>query len=58
MQDTIIPKVFISYSWTKSELVLQVANRLMSHGVEVVLDKWDLKAVSYTHLTLPTIYSV
>ena len=43
MQDTIIPKVFISYSWTKSELVLQVANRLMSHGVEVVLDKWDLK---------------
>ena len=42
MQDTIIPKVFISYSWTKSELVLQVANRLMSHGVEVVLDKWDL----------------
>ena len=43
MQDTIIPKVFISYSWTKSELVLQFANRLMSHGVEVVLDKWDLK---------------
>ena len=43
MVENVIPKVFISYSWTKSDLVLQVANRLMSHGVEVVLDKWDLK---------------
>lgn len=43
MVENVIPKVFISYSWTKSDLVLQVANRLMSHGIEVVLDKWDLK---------------
>lgn len=43
MVENVILKVFISYSWTKSDLVLQVANRLMSHGVEVVLDKWDLK---------------
>ena len=38
-----IPKVFISYSWTSSERVLELAERLMSCGVEVVLDKWDLK---------------
>lgn len=33
------PKVFISYSWSSEELVLQLANRLISHGVDVVLDK-------------------
>lgn len=41
-----IPKVFISYSWTTpqhEEKVLALAARLMSHGVDVVLDKWDLK---------------
>ena len=43
MQVDTIPKVFISYSWTKVDLVLQIAERLMSHGIEVVLDKWDLK---------------
>lgn len=43
MQVDTIPKVFISYSWTKADLVLQIAERLMSHGIEVVLDKWDLK---------------
>lgn len=37
------PKVFISYSWSSEELVLQLANRLISHGVDVVLDKWSLK---------------
>lgn len=37
------PKVFISYSWTSSEKVLEIAERLMSCGVEVILDKWDLK---------------
>lgn len=38
------PKVFISYSWTSSERVLELAQRLMScGGVEVVLDKWVLK---------------
>lgn len=41
-----IPKVFISYSWTTpqhEEKVLALATRLMSHGVDIVLDKWDLK---------------
>jgi hypothetical protein len=38
------PKVFISYSWKtyKSE-VEQLARRLMSDGVDVILDIWDLK---------------
>lgn len=38
-----IPKVFISYSWKASEKVLYLAKKLMSNGVEVVLDKWELK---------------
>jgi hypothetical protein len=41
-----VPKVFISYSWTSTEheeKVLALANRLTSHGVDVVLDKWNLK---------------
>jgi hypothetical protein len=39
-------KIFISYSWTTPEhedWVLSLAKRLISDGVEVVLDKWDLK---------------
>ena len=39
-------KIFISYSWTTpehEEWVLSLAKRLMSDGIEVVLDKWDLK---------------
>ncbi len=44
--DTDRPKrVFISYSWTSSShegFVLRLAERLMSDGVDVVLDKWDL----------------
>lgn len=41
-----IPKVFISYSWTTAvheDWVLTLATRLMENGVDVVLDKWDLK---------------
>ncbi len=38
-----IPKIFISYSWSSDSLVLPLAERLVSHGVEVLLDKWDLK---------------
>ncbi|WP_440960843.1 SEFIR domain-containing protein [Paenibacillus nitricinens] len=41
-----IPKVFISYSWTTlvhEEWVLSLASRLRENGVDVVLDKWDLK---------------
>lgn len=40
------PKVFISYAWTSPEheaLVLDLATSLRSHGVDAVLDKWDLK---------------
>ena len=37
------PKIFISYSWTNSERVLELAERLMANGVEVIIDKWDLK---------------
>lgn len=37
------PKVFISYSWSSSDRVLELATRLMANGVDVILDKWDLK---------------
>jgi hypothetical protein len=40
------PKVFISYSWTNAEheqFVLELATSLRTHGVDAVLDKWDLK---------------
>ncbi len=39
-------KIFISYSWTTPEhekWVINLAERLMSDGIDVVLDKWDLK---------------
>ncbi len=40
------PKVFISYSWSSEEhkkWVLDLAERLMSDGIAVILDVWDLK---------------
>lgn len=40
---TKIPKIFISYSWSSSNRVLELAERLMANGVDVILDKWDLK---------------
>lgn len=39
-------KVFISYSWSTPEhddWVLSLAHQLMGDGVDVALDKWDLK---------------
>ena len=39
-------KVFISYSWSSPEhedWVLLLAQRLVRDGIDVVLDKWDLK---------------
>lgn len=39
-----IPKVFISYSWTNDEhieKVISLAERLISDGVDVLLDIWD-----------------
>src|SRR5258706_8852268 len=44
--NTLAPKCFISYSWTSPEhqaWVLQFATELREHGVDVILDKWDLK---------------
>lgn len=38
-----VPKIFISYSWTSGDRVIELARRLAGDGVEVVLDKWDLK---------------
>lgn len=43
MQEDRISKIFISYSWSSDWLVFPLAERLVSHGVDVVLDKWDLK---------------
>lgn len=40
------PKLFISYSWTTPDheaWVLQLATDLRDNGVDVVLDKWDLR---------------
>lgn len=39
-------KVFISYCWSSpahEEWVINLAERLVSDGVDVVIDKWDLK---------------
>jgi len=41
--DTTIPRVFISYSWSCADRVIELAERLMNDGVDVVLDKWELK---------------
>jgi hypothetical protein len=40
------PKLFISYSWSNPEheqLVVDIATELRESGVDVILDKWDLK---------------
>lgn len=40
------PKLFISYSWSNAEhdaRVLNLATELTQSGVNVILDKWDLK---------------
>lgn len=40
------PKAFISYSWSSpqhEEWVLELAEKLRSDGVDIILDKWDLK---------------
>ena len=41
--NTGIPKVFISYSWSCSEKVKELAERLISDGVDVVIDIAELK---------------
>lgn len=45
-QQIINPKAFISYSWTSPEheaWVLRLATELREVGIDVILDKWDLK---------------
>jgi len=40
------PKIFISYSWSSpshQEWVISLAERLVSDGIDVVFDKWNLK---------------
>lgn len=40
------PRVFISYSWSGPEheqVVIDLATTLRGHGVDAVLDKWDLR---------------
>jgi len=36
-------KVFISYSWSSQEWVIDLATELIENGIEVVLDYWDLR---------------
>ncbi len=43
MGESKIPKVFISYAWQNADRVLELAERLMHNGVDVILDRWDLK---------------
>ena len=46
MGNSEIKKIFISYSWTTpthEKWVLDLAERLVSDGVDVILDKWHLK---------------
>jgi len=40
------PRIFVSYSWSSpshEQWVVQLAERLRGDGVDVILDKWDLK---------------
>ena len=44
--DEISPKLFISYSWTTPDheaWVIRFAEELCGNGIDVILDKWDLK---------------
>ena len=40
------PKLFISYCWTNQEhesWVLNLATELVENGVDVIIDKWNLR---------------
>jgi len=37
------PKVFISYSWTCQKRVIELAERLVDNGIDVIIDIWDLE---------------
>ena len=42
-ENIITPKVFISYSWAVQDKTIELAERLIANGVDVVLDVYDLK---------------
>ncbi|MGH2509030.1 MAG: toll/interleukin-1 receptor domain-containing protein [Ktedonobacteraceae bacterium] len=40
------PKLFISYSWSNAQheqWVVELATNIRESGIDVILDKWDLK---------------
>lgn len=40
------PRVFVSYSWTSQEhqdFVLRLCAELRGEGVDIILDKWEMK---------------
>jgi hypothetical protein len=37
------PRIFISYSWNKQNTAREIADRLLTDGVDVVIDVYDLK---------------
>ncbi|WP_289391396.1 toll/interleukin-1 receptor domain-containing protein [Acinetobacter nosocomialis] len=46
MQQVDVPKIFISYSWSSpehEEWVLELAESLINDGIDIALDKWDLR---------------
>lgn len=46
MSTTAAPRLFISYSWTSEKhvsWVIDLASRLRSDHIDVILDKWDLR---------------
>ncbi|HFF4506338.1 TPA: SEFIR domain-containing protein, partial [Acinetobacter baumannii] len=46
MQPIQTPKIFISYSWSSPEheqWVLDLAENLMQDGIDIALDKWELR---------------
>ncbi|MGX5700789.1 toll/interleukin-1 receptor domain-containing protein [Acinetobacter kookii] len=46
MQQIDIPKIFISYSWSgpeHEEWVLELAENLIKDGIDIALDKWELR---------------
>lgn len=46
MQPIQTPKIFISYSWSSPEheqWVIDLAENLMQDGIDIALDKWELR---------------
>ncbi|WON73494.1 SEFIR domain-containing protein [Nitrosospira sp. Is2] len=54
------PKLFISYSWTSQDheaWVVQLATDLRESGIDVILDKWDLKEGHDAHVFMERMVS-